>query len=545
MKKYAYILFLLMATMLSCSRFSEDVARKLIMVDILLKQNLPDSALRTLQDISHPEELGTEQYARYCLSCVRVQDRARKPLTSDSLINVAVRFFGRNPDRFPPEAMRASYLQARVYEETGRGEEAMELYLSLEPRMEVLKEYNLLGLLNSRVGRLFRMQNRVEQSIGCDKKAAKYFKLADSRQREGYALSMLGYNYLYLKQYDSAMVYLQEAKQIAGQINDTLLLSESLIYLGIANDFTGNTPAVKLYLSEAAVYEKSDRKLMEVYNYLAGAYFKDHQYETARLYANRALALSEKLPVAYKIYGLCTSVWHLYNIERAEGKLRMALDYYYKYSDAKDSIAVLENRNNVLEVQEKYKAEELKAENMRLLAERESGRLAQTLGIFSVVGAVLILLIIRWLHRLSVLKRKEQELTKEARLKDFLLKRLDVSKELVTLAQYPASDSQRLQQKLKQLVESQSFNLSDQKELIDTVNELFDNFAVKLTERYPQLTGDELQLCCMVRCGFEAGLMATAMGMNLDSIYKKRWRLRRKFNLEHDEDFELFLRKLV
>ncbi len=181
---------------------------------------------------------------------------------------------------------------------------------------------------------------------------------------------------------------------------------------------------------------------------------------------------------------------------------------------------------------------------MRLMAERESGRFLQMLGIFLAAIFCAFSLIIKWLRQINILKQKEKVLMREARLKDFLLKRLDVSKELVTLAQYPASDSQKLQQKLKQLVESQSFKLSDQKELIVTVNELFNNFAETLMERYPQLTDDELQLCCMVRCGFEAGLMATSMGVNLDSIYKKRSRLRKKINLERDEDFEIFLQKL-
>ncbi len=543
MKKYIYILLLLLTTA-ACSRFSEEVARKLIIVD-MLAETYPDSALRVLREIETPLELGTEQYARYCLASVRVQDMLRHPLTTDSLIKVAVKFFERNPERFPPEAVEASYYLARVYQATGRNEEAMELYLSLEPRIEALKSYDLLGLMNGWMGQLFRDQNLVDQSIEHYRKATKYFELTNTPLKKGYALSALGYNYLYMKQYDSAAVCLQEARQIALQINDTLLLSESLATLGIAQDFLGNTPAVKLYLSEAIAYEKREMKLVQAYNYLAGAYFKESQYELARWYANRALELSENSPDAYsRIYNLCNSALHLYNIERAEGRLRAALDYFNKYSDAKDSIAVLENRSRVLAVQEKYKAEELKAENMRLMAERESGRFLQMLGIFLAAIFCAFSLIIKWLRQINILKQKEKVLMREARLKDFLLKRLDVSKELVTLAQYPASDSQKLQQKLKQLVESQSFKLSDQKELIVTVNELFNNFAETLMERYPQLTDDELQLCCMVRCGFEAGLMATSMGVNLDSIYKKRSRLRKKINLERDEDFEIFLQKL-
>ncbi len=537
MKKYIYILALFFLG--ACSHFSEEAVRYLVKAEMLMETQ-PDSAMQVLRAIPEPAKLAKEQLARYALLYTMLQDRLFEPLTSDSLINIAINFYGANAERYHVESLKARYCLGRVCEEMHKEEEAMDIYVRLEPELETLSNYNLLGLLNSRMAILFRFQNLIEHSVYHNHKSVHYFKQAKDIRREGYILSNIGYDYLYLKQYDSTVVYCQEARTIAKQINDTLLLSQSLMHLGMAYNFLDKPEAVKLYLLEAANYEKKERKLVQVYNYLAGAYLQTHQYEMATFYAKQALEISEKNNYAY---GMGTAYWYLYSLAMEERSLTSALDYYQSYSRYKDSVSVQEARNNIFAVQEKYRVEELRAENMRLRADREGERWVQTMAVALIAILFMFVMLIKAWQEQKLLKQKELLRQKESRLKEFLLKRLDVSKEIVTIMQTPLGDPEKLQAKLKSLIDSLSFNLSDQEELIIAVNELFNGFADKLKAAYPQLTADELQLCCMIRSGFDSGLISTALGVNFETIYKKRSRLRKKIGLDRDEDFESFLQK--
>ncbi len=530
------VVFLLLG---SCTKFSEEAAYRFVEAEMLMEHR-PDSALRILQRVAYPEQLQEGQYAAYCLLYTTAWEKTENPFTSDSLIKNAVDYFSRHARKYPRQAVLSEYYLGRVYQETGRGEEAMQLYLEVESKVEALNDNNLTGLLNNYMGYLFRKQNVIDQSIPRYKRAVSCFKKTNKLKNEGYAFADLGYDYLYLKQYDSAVVYLQQAKGIANTLADTALLSQSLMSLGMAYSFLDRPEAVKMYLQEAINYEKDERLLVQSYNYLADAYIKEHQYELGRFYAQYALKISEK---QNNVYGVCNGNWYLYNIEKAENRLKEALVYYQGYSRAKDTIAALETRNNIFAVQEKYRTEELRAENMSLLARQRYDQLAIIVIILLVVLVVTLSFLAYSRHRQKMLYHKNRAMSKEHRLKEFLLKRLDVSKEVIALAQHSTLAPDKVQAKLRTLVEAHSFNLNDQKVLIDMVNELYDNFAVKLQAAYPQLSPDEVQLCCMVRSGFDTGLIATIMGLNFESVYKKRSRLRQKIQLEKDTDFERFLQK--
>jgi hypothetical protein len=345
----------------------------------------------------------------------------------------------------------------------------------------------------------------------------------------------MGLNYYVVKKYDSTVFHVRKVRQIAGDIRDTALLSQSLIMLGMAYTKLQKPNAVKLYLQECINLPLNDVKLAQAYNSLSDAYLQEGQWETARFYAHKAL---EKGIRINDIYAQATSYQSLYFIEKDEGNFKKALEYYDKCVQLKDSINALGNRNNVFEIQEKYNAERWKNKTMRLEANQQYVRFLLLILALGVVVLVLIFFLHRSRHRQKLLKSETLAMKNEARLKEFLLKRLDVSKELVMLMQHPKSDPEKIQTKLHALVDKLTFDAADSEALIATVNELFDGFADKLAARYPELTRDDIQMCCMIRASFDAGIMSTILGINFDSIYKKRSRLRKKIGLHEKENID-------
>jgi ligand-binding sensor domain-containing protein/DNA-binding CsgD family transcriptional regulator len=60
------------------------------------------------------------------------------------------------------------------------------------------------------------------------------------------------------------------------------------------------------------------------------------------------------------------------------------------------------------------------------------------------------------------------------------------------------------------------------------------NFLERLREKYPDLTTSQLKLCAYLRMNLSSKEIATLMNISVAGIEKSRYRLRKKFNIEHD-----------
>lgn len=73
------------------------------------------------------------------------------------------------------------------------------------------------------------------------------------------------------------------------------------------------------------------------------------------------------------------------------------------------------------------------------------------------------------------------------------------------------------------------------------MSELHQEFFRKMKELYPDLSGNDLRLCAYVKLGFSAKEIADMLHIQPSSVYISRSRLRKKLNLETDEDLYGFL----
>ena len=98
----------------------------LLRVDSLMDTH-PDSALRLLESISHPENLHPADYGEYALLLMQAKDRNYTRATDDSLIRSAVAYYQNGSDK--EREAKAYYYLGRVYENSDRGTEAVEAFL--------------------------------------------------------------------------------------------------------------------------------------------------------------------------------------------------------------------------------------------------------------------------------------------------------------------------------------------------------------------------------------------------------------------------------
>jgi tetratricopeptide (TPR) repeat protein/DNA-binding CsgD family transcriptional regulator len=72
-------------------------------------------------------------------------------------------------------------------------------------------------------------------------------------------------------------------------------------------------------------------------------------------------------------------------------------------------------------------------------------------------------------------------------------------------------------------------------------DEVFPSFNSQLKREHKDLTGAEIRLFILLRIGFSSAEIASCLGISPDSVYKSRYRLRKKLGLPDDVDLTAFI----
>jgi DNA-binding CsgD family transcriptional regulator len=75
-------------------------------------------------------------------------------------------------------------------------------------------------------------------------------------------------------------------------------------------------------------------------------------------------------------------------------------------------------------------------------------------------------------------------------------------------------------------------------------NEAHENFFKKLKAQHPDLVPNDLKLCAYLRMNMSSKEMASLLNITLRGVEIRRYRLRKKLNLEHDKNLVEFLMEL-
>jgi len=75
-------------------------------------------------------------------------------------------------------------------------------------------------------------------------------------------------------------------------------------------------------------------------------------------------------------------------------------------------------------------------------------------------------------------------------------------------------------------------------------NEAHESFFKKLKAHHPDLVPNDLKLCAYLRMNMNSKEMASLLNISLRGVEIRRYRLRKKLNLEHDKNLVEFLMEL-
>ena len=529
----------------------------------------PDSALTYLHSLdsvitSEPEE--TRMY--YELLTVKAKDKLYLTPTSDTILKQVVRFYESYDDA--DKRMEAYYYLGSVYRDMKDAPRAITAFQRAVEAGKNSRKYDILGRIYEQTGTLFAYQSLYEDAMTAYKKAYRYYQKQKEELGMVYALRDQARMHESLGQWDSTEYYYRASYTKALETKEQRIIHSITEEFGNIYIDLGKPDSAKKFFSEIPKMEDD-----AIYLYgLGSVYQATGKPDSARFYYQEALREGKKEQNVYVKSSACKA---LALLEARKGNYQSAYNYALKSLLLKDSIKKITRTEAIGKIHALYNYRSVEKENLRLGMDNERKRSQNRLlliGMLCMASAAAFSI-----H--SIKKQKQTALAQEKRLsqlreeqyrnslayirenekkiatletllqqsegqKDTLQKQLIVSeKELLEVSNRKI----RIAQNEKDLLElslrkSKIYQLfhqaagrpdiaiteEDWKTLLHLIDATYPHFTSRLYALYPQISGQELSICYLIKILIPVKGMAQILNRSTSAITNSRIRLYKKIH---------------
>lgn len=391
-------LFLILVLLGFCACGHKPYPQSLIIADSLTNA-CPDSAITLLKNIENTlqtEPETTQMY--YRLLCIKANDKAYIPHTSDSLILPVLHYYiEKGDEQHLPEAY---YYAGRVYRDLGDAPQALEYF---EKAAEALPEdggYKLKSKIYSQMGTLFAYQSMYAEALEMYKKGGEYDNILQDSVGMVFTLRDIGNMYKELGKEDSTLAYFKEASQLSRllqRIDLFNMLQSQLAF--IYTDLQKYDSAQTALQNALKDIEQPNRSA--IYNIAARFYDVTNQTDSAIWYYNELLDFGS-------VYAKQTACRRLLELTLKQNDTQQATGYLNDCLLYTDSIQKLTQTEIIHRMHSLYNYQLREKENIQLKTENRN----KTLLIGMISGSLLIIIIsfiaYRQYSRRKTLELKQQ-----------------------------------------------------------------------------------------------------------------------------------------
>lgn len=415
MKKTHYIpIFIIAISCLSAcmqkANTTTNLSPELVEAEAMMYEH-PDSALQMLESMQPPAHSDKLQNATWALLLTQAKYKNYIRQSSDSLINIAYDYFMHQNDA--QKKATVLYYKAALCKEANQTEEAQEYYLKAIEEVEKTKDYQLAHLIYAELGDIYVFRFFYEYALQAFEKALHYAQLS---KNEKYIYS----SYLYLartnaalSKQDSAIIYYKESIRRSEIAHDNNILTCAM------NELAGIYTTLNDYQS-ALIYAQKALKIKEFGNLgvvkekpletsflvIGKIYYRMNIPDSAYYYLNKATSTTS-------IYTIRSAYYFLYKLsakEKEYKKMAVYCDSLWKYQE---SIQELEKNSDLTEMQEKYNQQKILNEKNRLKIEKDQTFRYALIALTVLIIAIAILIFFyqrKLLRKERTIQRNEEEL---------------------------------------------------------------------------------------------------------------------------------------
>jgi tetratricopeptide (TPR) repeat protein len=435
---------------------------------------------------------------------------------------------------------------------------------------------NKIATIYNRIGGVFFYQSNFDESLDYYLKAYDLWKTLDNQLGIARSLNNIGEIYRINNNLELALNYYLQSLEINEKIESAWQTAVNFENIGMIKSAEGNTAqAFEYYQKSLKLYSENsfldDELQLQIL--MGREYLKIGLLDNAFKFFSEAYKTSSRNNDLAK---LAESSLGLSNVYEKTSDFKNALKYYKIHSQTNDSIVAKQKIDQLAIMQTNFlndlntKELELKENQISLYEKQQridtiNYRFMVFVVLVIIVAAVLIVVrqrmqakeekIIR--HKNLEIQRSQQELMKaEIKSKNndlvnfalHLIQKNNLLKQLKTdLKNLSKHTDNETSQKLRELNMHLKQSLQMEKELEEfqqKVDRNYSDFFVKLKNTYPSLTKNEERLCAMLRLNLSSKEIAALNNTSLKAVEMSRYRLRKKCNIENNEELPNFLNKI-
>ena len=504
----------------------------------------PDSASNLLKSISSPEKLDDKTFARWCMLSGKITDEIFNSILPTYQLERAYEWYSSHGS--PDEQVQILIYLGRSFFADGDYDKAMSIYTNALDIAEKNKLNNLTGYTYSYIGDLYGEKFMRTEAIKRYKAAAECFKKENNTDSYACALRDVGREYACIDSLSRALKILTIADSVARNTKNIEVTASIDNALGNIYAMQNKYDKAEEYFLKALV----GRETMPDYMALIDLYIASGAI-------NKAKELLSKIPQDNPKYTY--SIKYLYyQIYNEEKNYKEALTNLKEYIEITDSIIYADNQSKILNIESKYNHLKINKEIDRLKIKQQSYIIVLVICI-----GILLLIIIGYLLYRKKAKEKIQrqqeelnriktdllyvslELEKKKRLLDTFKEKNESYDEMQEEISLLTTNYKQLQSKIlensplhKELIHLANQNkprnnkplIADKqwKLIADEITYIYPNLRKYIYSRCPNLPEQDFWYCCLYISGFDTNTEAKLLNITVDSVRKKRLRLRQK-----------------
>ena len=547
MKQYI-ITIILALCMASCSQHSKHW-ETLPQVESYIEDRL-DSALNVLPGMDKGEFSGMEEKAKHALLLSMAMDKNYIDRTDFDVLQPAIDYYKDNGT--PTEKLRTYYYQGRICQNMGNDAAAMECFVNAVSEGDESGDILTKARIYFNRSTIYYSLYEWDYFIETNKKAASYFKQAKKYNSYVNCLIRIINGYTLKKDFNAALPYIDECKQLRETMSFPLLCDFYSSYITYLED-CGTDAEIKDAIEEY-------RNIIPAENIdwltLANAYIKIKEYDSALQAIERYDSIPE-VTASLKYKALKSDIYD--NLGRYEESLRA----YKEYMVVSDSTTWAVMQQDTKFVEERHNLEMAKAK------ETEAKNRLTIIVLACVIALMASLYILNFIRkRLKETKRKNIQLESEKahyeRMYLEVLSERNALNDMISNSTVKDETMEIIKKRLGVLNTIIVSHLSEKgtdvkraneelEKLIADRNDFIKSTRLTLEENYPHffaylhnkgLEEFEIDFCCLYAIGLKGKEIKTYT--NLSRHYKDSSEVRQKLGLvESDTNLSNFLQKLL
>jgi len=508
----------------------------------------PDSASNLLKGISSPEKLDDKTFARWCMLSGKITDEIFTTILPTYQLERAYDWYSSHGS--PDEQVQILIYLGRSYFADGDYDKAMSIYINALDIAEKKKLNNLTGYIYDYIGDLYREKFMRTEAIKRYEIAAEYFKKENNTDSYACALRDVGREYAEMDSLSHALNILIIADSVANKTKNIEVTASINNALGNIYAMQNKYDKAEKYLLKALL---TGREKMPDYVALIDLY-------TTSGSINKAKELLSKIPQDNPQY-TCSIKYLYYQIYNAEENYKEALVNLEEYVNMVDSIVYADSQSKILDIESKYNHLKISKEVDRLKIKQQSYIIISIICIITLLLITIGYLLYRKKAKEKIQRQRDElyliktnllnvslELEKKKRLLDTFKEKNEyynkMQEEIILLtANYKELQNKSLENSplFKELTHlttqnkprnNRSLITDEQWKLItDEITHIYPNLHRYIYSLCPDLQIQDFMYCCLYMYGFDTNAEAQLINITVDSVRKKRLRLRQKLGI--------------